>query len=103
MSTRSKKKNTGLAAILLSVALAACQTVSQNTSQQPSNPQTPTIDASPVESGEAQWKIAKAETVTLTVNAPGAKSVRVLYRPIVATDRYVVLKRINAPTDGRSG
>ncbi len=103
MSMPSEKKTRSFVAILLAIGLTACQTVSQNTSQQPSNLQTPTIDASPVESGEAQWKIAKAETMTLTVNAPSATSVRIFYRPIVATDRYVVLKRINTPTDSRAG
>lgn len=103
MSIQSKKNMSVLAVILLSFAIAACQTVSQNTAPQASNQQAPTIDASPVESGEAQWKIAKGDKVTLIVNAPGAKSVRVFYRPIVATDRHVVLKTINSPTDNRSG
>jgi len=103
VSKPSEKKTRSFVAILFAIGLTACQTVSQNTSQQPSNLQTPTIDASPVESGEAQWKIAKAETMTLTVNAPSATSVRIFYRPIVATDRYVVLKRINTPTDSRAG
>src|SRR5919197_1096543 len=99
----SKKTTSGFIAILLAIGLTACQTVSQNTSQQLSNPQQPTIDASPVEPGEAQWKITKTDRVTLTVNAPGATSVRVLYRPIVATDRYVVLKKFNAPIDSGAG
>jgi lipoprotein-anchoring transpeptidase ErfK/SrfK len=99
----SKTKLIFYTAILIAGLTTGCQTVSQNTAQQSPSAQAPTLDATPVEPGEAQWKIAKAETVSLTINAPGARSVRILYRPIVATDRHVVLKTINTPTDIRSG
>ena len=33
----------------------------------------------------------------------GARSAKILYRPIVETDRHVVLKSINSPTDSQSG
>jgi lipoprotein-anchoring transpeptidase ErfK/SrfK len=89
------------ASILFSVALVACQTASQNTGQ--TQPSGPTIDVSPVQQGEGQWKIAGADTATVAVNAPGAQSVRILYRPLVETDRHVVLKTIKAPTDSKSG
>jgi lipoprotein-anchoring transpeptidase ErfK/SrfK len=97
----NRKLATFAASVLFSVSMVGCQTVSQNTGQ--SEPSALTIEASPVQQGEGQWKIASADSATLTVNAPGAKSVKILYRPIVATDRHVVLKTIKAPTDGKSG
>jgi len=61
------------------------------------------IEASPVQQGENSWQIATADTVILTVLAPNAKSVKIMYRPIVETDRHVVLKTINSPVNGQSG
>jgi len=87
---------------LISVLIAACQTVSQSTSTPGAGP-TLVIEASPVQSGEGSWKIATADTVTLTVSAPGAQSVRFLYRPLIETDRHILLKTIKAPSDSQTG
>jgi lipoprotein-anchoring transpeptidase ErfK/SrfK len=84
----------------VTVLMPACQTARQDTTPLS---QGPTIEASPVQQGENSWKIATAETVTLTVTAPGGRSAKILYRPIVETDRHVVLKTINSPTNGQSG
>lgn len=59
----------------------------------------PAIKANPTQPGEGQWQVATAERVTLTVIAPGARSVKLLYRPIVAEGRHVVLKTLNEPSD----
>ena len=88
--------------ILFVFLVAACQTASQNTAKQAGD-QTPSIEASPVQPGEGSWKIATANTVTLTVSAPGAQSVKILYRPIVETDRHILLKTIKSPADPGSG
>jgi len=91
-------------ATLVAVLVSACQTVSQNTGTSPQGTNAQVgIDAAPVQQGENAWKIASADTVTLTVSAPGAQSARILYRPIVETDRHILLKTIKAPADGRSG
>jgi len=91
-------------ATLVAVLMSACQTVSQNTGPSPQGTNAQMgIDVAPVQQGENAWKIASADTVTLTVSAPGAQSVRILYRPIFETDRHILLKTLNAPTDGRSG
>src|SRR6266700_1060798 len=104
MSTMIRRMTTYSVATLVAVFMSACQTASQNTGP---SPQATTaqmgIDAAPVQQGENAWKIATADTVTLTVSAPGAQSVRIMYRPIVETDRHILLKTINAPGDGRSG
>lgn len=81
--------------------VSACSTVSQNSNTSPQASAHPTIEVTPVQQGDGSWKIATADTVTLTVNATGAKSARVLYRPIVETDRHVVLKTINPAKDGK--
>ena len=103
MSTMIRRMTTCSVATLVAVFMSACQTASQNTGP---SPQATTaqmgIDAAPVQQGENAWKIATADTVTLTVSAPGAQSVRIMYRPIVETDRHILLKTINA-ADGRSG
>ena len=104
MSTMLKRLTCLSVATLVAVLVSACQTVSQNTGTSPQGTNAQVgIDAAPVQQGENAWKIASADTVTLTVSAPGAQSVRILYRPIVETDRHILLKTLNDPTDGRSG
>ena len=86
--------------LLVVALLPACQTARQDTTP---TSQGPVIEASPVQQGENSWKIATADTVTLTVLAPSAKSAKIMYRPIVETDRHIVLKTINSPVNGQSG
>lgn len=91
-----------LAVLILAVGLnTACETASQNTGNQAVKPVV--LEATPIRDGEGSWKIATDNTVTLSVSAPGAQSVRILYRPIVETDRHVLLKTIKSPTDKQSG
>lgn len=98
----STNKSAALTFIFAIFALvSACSTVSQNSNTSPQSSAQPTIEVTPVQQGDGSWKIATADTVTLTVNATGAKSARVLYRPIVATDQHVVLKTINPAKDGK--
>lgn len=92
-------------AVLVAMVVAlmsACTTASQDTRgpQQSTSPTQPTLEISPVQQGEDSWKIAGADVVTFNVRAPEAKSIRILYRPIVATDRYVVLKTVNRGSNG---
>ena len=103
MSTMINRMMALCVGTLVAISLSACQTVSQDTGQSSQGTAQPAIDAAPVQQGENSWKIATADTVTFTVSAPGAQSVRILYRPIVATDRHILLKTINAPADTRSG
>lgn len=91
-----------LAVLIWAVGLnTACDTASQNTGNQAVKPVV--LEATPIRDGEGSWKIATDNTVTLSVSAPGAQSVRILYRPIVETDRHVLLKTIKSPTDKQSG
>ncbi|HSB08059.1 MAG TPA: L,D-transpeptidase [Blastocatellia bacterium] len=102
MSRMMTRISAVLMTTILGALMCACSTASQNTA----GPQTtgtavqPTIEVTSVRQGEGSWKIATADTVTLTINAPGAKSAKVLYRPIVATDRHIVLKTVGASANG---
>jgi lipoprotein-anchoring transpeptidase ErfK/SrfK len=100
------RKQIGLVLTLATViAFAACEQPTMQPGQPAgSNAQgEPVIEASPVNQGEGEWKVAQGEAVTLSINAPGAQSARVFYRPVVASDRIVVLKKINAPADNANG
>lgn len=97
------KRNTAVSVVILATLLvSACQLASQNANK-PIAESGLAIDVTPVQQGEGSWKIATADKVTLTVTAPGAESVRILYRPIVETDRHLVLKTIKDPSDKASG
>lgn len=64
----------------------------------------PTVEVSPVEPGEGDWKVAAGDTVSFTVIAPGAEKVSLLYRPVVSDDdRHVELRSIDAPADRAGG
>jgi hypothetical protein len=65
----------------------------------------PTLAAAPVEDGEGGWKVLTGDKVTLTVTAPGAKEVSLLYRPVVADeqDGYVELKKLSDSQEGDTG
>lgn len=63
----------------------------------------PSVEVSPIEQGEGGWKVATGDAVLFTVNAPGAEKVSLLYRPVVADERYVELRAIDAPTDREAG
>src|SRR6059058_3106992 len=58
-----------------------------------------TIEAAPVTKGDDQWQVITGNSATLTVTAPGAQSVKVLYRPAFAEGRHVELKKIASPSD----
>lgn len=76
-------KNLWLAGILLALALSlnACQPAFETSSQQ-LPPPAPTLQIAPLaETGEAAWKLAAADTLTVTVEAPQATAVHLLYQP----------------------
>src|SRR4051794_11942513 len=89
-----------ITAILLTIFVAACSQVKRQTEQAQSpaqepaqqtaqqTAQQPTIEATPTEQS-GQWKVIKSDNVTLSVTAPGAKEVKILYRPLVAEGRYI--------------
>ncbi|HEX6185343.1 MAG TPA: L,D-transpeptidase [Pyrinomonadaceae bacterium] len=58
-----------------------------------------------MEEGAGGWKVTVADAVTLTVNAPGAGEVEVLYRPVFADeqDGYLRLKKMSRLSEGAGG
>ncbi|HYV27889.1 MAG TPA: L,D-transpeptidase, partial [Candidatus Eisenbacteria bacterium] len=63
----------------------------------------PTIEASPTSKVDDEWQVISSPNVTLTVNAPGAQSVKILYRPAFAEDRHLELKKLTSPAEPGSG
>ena len=94
-----KRKMLLLVVPLVTALTWACQTISQDTGKPGANSELK-IDASPVEQGEDSWRIASSDKVMVTVYAPGARSARILYRPIVETSRHILLKTINSSDAG---
>lgn len=94
---------------LLAVAWSACEPANRSGNTGPSNSNganastEPTIEASPISKTDDQWQVMSADNVTLSVTAPGAQSVKILYRPAFTEGRHVELKKLNAPTDAVSG
>ncbi|MGQ0762615.1 MAG: L,D-transpeptidase [Acidobacteriota bacterium] len=85
-----------MAIALVAMALPACKKASYSTSEKPSAQPTqsgPAIEASPTTRVDEQWQVITSDNVTFTVNAPGAKSVKILYRPAFAEGRHVELKK----------
>src|SRR5215469_8509546 len=112
MSLIFNKKSTGVFALIgFLICLWGCdqrqlpggETNNTNTSNGAIASQEPVIEASPLEQGSGDWKVLKSDDVTLTVTAPGANIVNILYRPVIATDRHISLKTLNSPTDKTSG
>src|SRR5947209_13170466 len=88
-----------IAAVMAALWMQACGPAPSNSNQgsnqtaQSTSRQEPAIEATPVKQSESNWLIASASTVTLNVTALGARSARILYRPIDAGDRVVALKK----------
>lgn len=82
---------------------AATSSTSATSSAASMNQTEPTIEATPVSQGENNLLVATGDTVTLNITAPGAKSTRILYRPVDAGDRVVALKKNPTATDAANG
>lgn len=88
---------------LLAVVLLSGLTISCQRSGEYDPARGPTIEATPVEQGEGPWKVATSDSVTLTVMAPDAATVKILYRPVISTGRHLELGTFNTPTDPARG
>ena len=88
--------------------LASCQVSNGPIGNQPVNRQVsaatePTIEATPTSKSDDQWQVINSDNVTLSVTAPGAQSVKILYRPAFAEDRHLVLKQLTQPSAAAEG
>lgn len=61
----------------------------------------PLIEANPTSKSD-EWQVISADTITLTVTAPGARATKILYRPAFAEGRHVELKNLTS-TAGADG
>jgi lipoprotein-anchoring transpeptidase ErfK/SrfK len=106
LGVQFRRSELGLAAFVASaIFLQAC--MQANGPAPPQRPQEssvqPTIDAAPTQAVGDQWQVATAETVTLTITAPGAESVKILYRPVVVQGRHIELAKLRSPIDATQG
>ena len=95
-----------MAIAVVAMALLACKKASYSTSEKPHaqpTPSEPTIEASPTTKVDEQWQVITSDNVTFTVNAPGAKSVKILYRPAFAEGRHVELKKADSASQSDAG
>jgi lipoprotein-anchoring transpeptidase ErfK/SrfK len=91
---------------VVAMTLAACKKASDSTGEKTTARPTqsePTIDASPTTKVGEQWQVITSDNVTFTVAAPGAKSVKILYRPAFAEGRHVELKKNVPPSQSEAG
>lgn len=95
-----------MAIAAVAMALVACKKASDSTSEKPNaqpTPSEPTIEASPTTKVGEQWQVIASDNVTFTVTAPGAKSVKLLYRPAFAEGRHVELKKAVSASQADAG
>jgi lipoprotein-anchoring transpeptidase ErfK/SrfK len=62
----------------------------------------PTLEANPTSKSD-EWQVISSDTVTLNVTAPGARAVKILYRPAFTEGRHVELKNLASPAEPATG
>lgn len=90
---------------LVAIFSSACHSANkapENNRENPRQVSEPTIEAAPIARNDDQWQVIASDTVTLTVTAPRAQWVRILYRPAFE-DRHVVLKKLASPSKVATG
>ena len=65
-------------------------------------PPAPQLVIAPLEKNSGSWRIAASDQFTVTVTAPGATSIRLLYQPEDGSDRTIELGKARAATDAAS-
>jgi lipoprotein-anchoring transpeptidase ErfK/SrfK len=95
--------------LFLTICSCACEPANapnnnrQNQSSQSSELPAPTIEANPISKKDDQWQVISSDKVTLTVTAPGATSVKILYRPAFTEGRHIELKNLTSPSEPATG
>ncbi len=79
--------------ILCTLVLDAC------TPPKPAATSEPTLEAAPLGKENGSWKVVASEVLTLTVTAPGATQVKIIYKPATAAKRHVEIGTLAAPDD----
>src|SRR5437588_12177449 len=92
-------------AIAIAVSFGACEQANQPNGNRPQRGvqntelAEPIFEASPTSKGSEEWQVISSDTATFTVTAPGARLVKILYRPAFAEGRHVELKKLTSPSD----
>lgn len=90
------KQSSQLIALLVITLVAASAVACRRNGPAPE----PKIEAAPLGQEAGQWKVVAGDTMKLTVSAPGAAEVKLLYKPAAAVRRHAELKTLTAPTGG---
>src|SRR5207245_1360933 len=69
----------------------------------PASAQGPSIEASPVERGDDGYQLFSSDNATLTVRAPGAREVRILYQPVTSDEQFMELATLTQASDPSGG
>jgi lipoprotein-anchoring transpeptidase ErfK/SrfK len=95
---KSKHKRSSSKASLLIIFAAIFSALFSSACQppKPAAAQEPRIEATPLGQDVGPWKVITADTLTLTVTAPGATQVKLLYKPIDAVSRYAEMGTLTA-------
>jgi len=65
--------------------------------------QGPSIEASPVERGDGGYEFFNSDNATLTVRAPNAREVRILYQPVGSDEQFIEIATLTQASDSSSG
>jgi len=89
-----------IAVLVFGAFLGMCER--SHTRSDPVATQDPKLEISPLQRERGQWKVAASQTLTLTVSAPGAQTVRILDQP-EGTDEQIELKALTTPSHPATG
>ena len=109
VAIRQAQRSLTVMAMAMLVWLSACEPANRSGNGNSANSHAtsaaaePTIEASPVSKTDDQWQVISADNITLSVTAPGAQLVKILYRPAFTEGKHIELKKLNVPTDTASG
>jgi len=109
VAIRQAQRSLTVMAMAMLVWLSACEPANRSGNGNSANSHAtsaaaePTIEASPVSKTDDQWQVISADNITLSVTAPGAQLVKILYRPAFTEGKHIELRKLNVPTDTASG
>ena len=109
VAIRQAQRSLTVMAMAMLVWLSACEPANRSGNGNSANSHAtsaaaePTIEASPVSNTDDQWQVISADNITLSVTAPGAQLVKILYRPAFTEGKHIELRKLNVPTDTASG
>src|ERR1043165_3949381 len=109
VAIKQAQRSLTVMAMAMLVWLSACEPANRSGNGNSANSHAtsaaaePTIEASPVSKTDDQWQVISADNITLSVTAPGAQLVKILYRPAFTEGKHIELRKLNVPTDTASG